>query len=98
MVDKDGYLQTEPIKEGLGYEYEDVLSYKQNEITDYEYLVDNKTSNMVLSKGTELTMNFDFRDWKYLSNIISFTKRITDVDMILGNTEGTIDIDFSKAV
>lgn len=98
MVDKDGYLQTDPIEEGLGYEYEDVISYKQNEPADYEYLVDNKTTNMVLSKGTELTMNFDFRDWRFLSNIISFTKRITDVDIILGDIEGTIDIDFSKAV
>lgn len=98
MVDEDGYLQTEALKEGLGYEYEDQVGDIDPGFTDYEYLVDNKTSNMVLSKGTELTIHFDFRDWKYLSNIISFTKRITDLDLILGATEGSINIDFSKAV
>ena len=53
---------------------------------------------MVLAKGTELTMNIDFRDWKYMSNVISFKKKITDVEIILGNREGSLDIDFSKIV
>lgn len=51
-----------------------------------------------MSKGTELTMNIDFRDWKYMSNVISFKKKITDVEIILGNREGSLDIDFSKIV
>lgn len=50
---------------------------------------------MVLSIGTELTINFDFRDWRYLTNIISFTKKVKDVDILLGDKEGTLDIDFS---
>ena len=98
MVDKDGYLEPEPPKEELGYKYEDVISIKQTEATDYEYLVDDKKTGMVLSKGTELTMNFDFRDWKYLSNMIRSTLRVTDVDLMLGETEGEIDVDFSQIV
>ena len=61
-------------------------------------MVDDKETGLVLSKDTELTMNFDFRDWRYLSNIIRSTLRITDVDLMLGKTEGTIDVDFSRIV
>ena len=51
---------------------------------------------MVLNKGTELIINFDFRDWKYMTNIISFTKKVKDVEFLLGEKEITLDIDFSK--
>ena len=45
-----------------------------------------------------MIMTFDFRDWKYLSNLIRFSKNITDPDVISGNKEDSIEIDFKKAV
>lgn len=43
-----------------------------------------------------LVFTFDFRDWKYLSQIERFTETITDPQVIAGLKEGTVNIDFNK--
>lgn len=40
-------------------------------------------------------MIIDFKDWKYLSNNQRFSVDITDPEIIKGQKEGSIDIDFS---
>ena len=39
----------------------------------------------------------DLRDMKWLSHSLRFKVNTSDPDVIVGNKEGTIDIDFSKA-
>lgn len=41
-------------------------------------------------------MHIDFRDWKYLSDLTRFRQVIDDSEVIAGNKEGNITIDFSK--
>jgi hypothetical protein len=37
----------------------------------------------------------DFRDMKWLSDYIRFESNITDPEVLVGNSEGTITVDFS---
>ena len=51
---------------------------------------------MKVMAGEVATTTVDFRDWKYLSDIIRF-KNVTDnARVIAGLEEGSIDIDFNK--
>jgi hypothetical protein len=44
-----------------------------------------------------MSLAFDFRDWKYLSQHIRKSVTIKDADIIVGNKEGEIEVDFSEA-
>jgi len=46
--------------------------------------------------GATLSFAFDFRDWKYLSNIKRFSHAVADAQVIAGLTENTIEIDFAE--
>lgn len=48
-VDKDGYLEPDPPKEELGFEYQDVVGRVRPPVVDYEYLIDDKKTGLVLS-------------------------------------------------
>ena len=85
-------------KEELGFEYADIVGDVQKPYVDYKYLVYDEKTGLVLSVGTELIVNFDFRDWRYLTNIIRSFYKVTDVDLLLGQAEGEIDVDFSRVV
>ena len=49
-----------------------------------------------MTEGTELQLAMDFRDFKYMSNLIGFRTKVSDPGILSGSKEGTIDIDFSK--
>lgn len=43
----------------------------------------------------KVSVTIDIRDMKWLSNYQRYMVNTTDPDIIVGNTEGSIDIDFS---
>ena len=53
---------------------------------------------MKLLNADSVGFEFAFRDFKYLSQNISFLHIITDADVLVGNKEATFDIDFKKLV
>lgn len=49
-----------------------------------------------MNNGLNMTITFDFRDWKYLSQIERFQVETNDSNVIAGLKEGTVEIDFNK--
>ena len=49
-----------------------------------------------MSPNAAAYLTFDFRDWKYLSQIERFQVDIDDADILAGLKEGNITIDFDK--
>ena len=86
-------------KEGVKYEYENVVRYPNLNpyIMTYEYAVSNsQTRFRVLDPNITLDLAFDFRDWKYLSQIERFHSVIADNETIGGYKNGSITIDFNR--
>lgn len=44
----------------------------------------------------QVIVSFEFRDWKYLSNVRKTQQIITDSDVLTGQKENSIELDFSK--
>jgi predicted methyltransferase len=49
-----------------------------------------------IQNGDSTNLVFDFRDWKWLSQKQRFNVIVTDPDVLVGNNEGFITIDFSQ--
>jgi hypothetical protein len=64
----------------------------------FNYGAINKITNYKVAQNETMSLAFDFRDWKYLSNQVRFPINIKDGDIIAGNKEGSIEVDFSKLV
>lgn len=43
-----------------------------------------------------MSVNIDFRDWKWVSDYTRFQVNVNDSEILLGNKEGEIEVDFSK--
>jgi hypothetical protein len=52
----------------------------------------NNNTNFKVMNDTSLSFAFDFRDWKYLSNVLRFSHVISDPNIISGNKNGTIQL------
>ena len=46
--------------------------------------------------SSRVSVNIDFRDWKWLTQFKRFTSEVTDPHVLLGEKEGTIEIDFNQ--
>ena len=51
---------------------------------------------MRVMNGEIVTVTVDFRDWKYLSDLIRFEKISENPQVIAGLQEGSIEVDFNK--
>ena len=51
---------------------------------------------MKVMPGEKITVTVDFRDWKYLSDLIRFQTTVDDADVIAGKREGSLEVDFNK--
>lgn len=45
---------------------------------------------------SEMSITFDFRDWKYMSHFIRFAKTFSDPEIVAGLKEGSITVDFKN--
>lgn len=85
-------------KEGTKYSYADVITPVQ-ELSgrqEFQYTSTNPETGLRILKDTPVIVSMDFRDFKYLSNIIKFQQRINDPLILSGQKEGELQIDFSK--
>lgn len=46
--------------------------------------------------SARLTVNLDFRDWKWMTQFTRFSANVTDAAILKGEKEGVLDVDFSK--
>ena len=51
---------------------------------------------MKVMPGEKITVTVDFRDWKYLSDLIRFQTTVEDSDVLAGLKEGSIEVDFNN--
>lgn len=97
-VDENSVVLKNGHKEGIGYDYKDVTGTTSEPIRTINYISENSLTKMRVVDTQSMIMTFDFRDWRYLTNLIRFQKNITDPDVITGKKEDSIDIDFKKMV
>ena len=86
-INAKGLVQLEPFS--VGYHYKDLIT----SIPTFESLPNATKTPSISNK--QLTLTFDFRDWKFLSNTQRFQATVTDPEIITGQKEGEIIIDFS---
>ena len=79
-----GFLSAKPGKDGQ------LLKFAGVEVYD--------SPDLVLPPGTKLTVRMDFRSWKYLSKMETFSQEIKDINIITGKKTGSLSIDFSKMI
>lgn len=46
-------------------------------------------------EGDHLIVQFEFRDFKYLSNVLNFQTKITDPEVMVGLKDASIELDFA---
>lgn len=76
----------------MGYQYLDVIQHPQK-IDLIQMYSDTKIKVLQESK---LQVSIDFRDWKWLSQHTRFKHETNDTQIINGEKEGSIMVDFSK--
>ena len=90
-VGAGGMVLEEGHTEGLGYSYADVTSQPVAQGASlFEYAAENTDTNLKVMDDAALSLTFDFRDWKYMSQIERFVEDVTDPDVIAGLTNGSI--------
>lgn len=94
---KKGIVKENGHTEKLGLEYADVI--KQTEPTEkFTYAAVNPETKMKVNKEDSVLFSFDFRDWKYLTNIKKFQLNVTEPEVIAGLKEGSVTVDFKELV
>ena len=83
-VDKQGFVLPDGHKEGLGYEYVNLV--EQPVGRPFAYMSNDK--GLRLTKGLEVSFTMDFRNWKYMSEFVRFEHKTSDPSIIIGEKEG----------
>lgn len=84
--------------EGLGYAYSNLVETDNSTIVPFNYSHVSKDIKLNGFETFDMDFVFDVRDFKYLSNIERFSKKITDPEIIIGKKNDTIEIDWPKIV
>lgn len=71
-INSQGFVKEDGHKEGIGYNYENVISSPKFEESQFKYAAVNNKTQMKVMTGEKITVTVDFRDWKYLSDLIRF--------------------------
>mmetsp|Transcript_5732 Transcript_5732/g.9831 ORF Transcript_5732/g.9831 Transcript_5732/m.9831 type:complete len:360 (+) Transcript_5732:595-1674(+) len=84
-------------QEGVQYEYNDVVVPAVLPVGEaFEYSALNLRTGLRILKDATVRVTFDFRDFKFLSNLIKFQTDVTDSEVISGLKEGEIEVDLGK--
>lgn len=81
----EGHVQV--TSESVGYKYSDVISLDP-------IAVGEKVFGQVAA--TKAVLTFDFRDWRWLTNVQRFQQDIDDPLILSGEKDGSIEVDFRK--
>lgn len=91
-IDDTGVVELN--QQNVGYQYRDVVVPPQE--VQFNYVATNPETKFSVLAAQEITATIDFRDWKWLSNYQRFQTLIKDPQVLVGNAEATITVDFSK--
>ena len=53
----------------------------------YDFSINDDTK-MSIQKNNHISVNIDFRDWKWISDYTRFQVNLNDSEILLGNKEG----------
>lgn len=95
-ISPSGVVKESGHKEGVGYIYENVIRSPTFEESQFKYAAVNNKTEMKVMEGEKITVTVDFRDWKYMSDIIRFQNTVDDADVLAGLKEGQLEIDFNQ--
>jgi hypothetical protein len=79
--------------ENIGYQYRDVVSTDPLPVINYQYV--NEANNFKLNASDTLMVTIDIRDMKWLSTYARFSTNVTDPLVLVGQSEGVINVNFS---
>ena len=68
---EDGVVKEAGHVEKLGFDYVDIIKQEKPKVK-FEYAAFNNKTNLKVNKDDYLLFSFDFRDWKYLTNVQQF--------------------------
>lgn len=70
-IDEKGIVLENGHSEGVGFEYADVIKAVESGVPEgqdvYKYAAVNSLTKLKVQEGQNMTVTWDFRDWKYLS-------------------------------
>lgn len=84
----------DPESEGVGYRYRDVL-VEPKPYSSFNYVAANPETQFSIMHSDHLIVRFDFRDFKYLSNIMKTQIVIDDPEVMVGLKDASIELDFA---
>jgi hypothetical protein len=90
----DEFGLNNPNTEGSGYNYRDVL-VEAKPYSSFKYIAINPQTQFSMVEGDHLIVQFEFRDFKYLSNVMNFKTIITDPEVMVGLKDASIELDFA---
>jgi len=76
----------DPNVEGAGYRYRDVL-VEPTPYSGFNYVATNPETQFSMMQSDHLIVQFDFRDFKYLSNVMKTQVIIDDPEVMVGLKE-----------
>jgi len=98
-VNNTGIVLTQGHKEGLGYEYVDMVDEPTlPQGAAFEYGAVNNVTNFYVDKNTNYTVAVDFRDFYYMTNFKRFSTLVKDPEIIAGLKEGTLDVNLAEVM
>ena len=88
-LDANGLAQSQ---EAPGYDYRDVT--KSPEYNPFSYVATNPETQFSILEHQEYVVQFELRDFKYLSNVYKAQVRISDPLVMAGQKSAAVEIDF----
>lgn len=91
VIDEHGL--NDPNVESAGYKYRDVISEPKPQ--KINYIAQNPETQFAMMQGHQLIVQFEFRDFKYLTNVMKTQVIIDDPEIMVGLKEASIELDFA---
>lgn len=90
VIDEKGL--NKPQTEVLGYTYRDVI-VEPKPYTFSNYVATNAQTQFSMMTSEQVIVQFDFRDFKYLSNVMKNQVIISDPEVIVGLKDARIELE-----
>lgn len=90
--DETGHI--DPNRENVGYSYRDVEVPPTYD--EFSYVATNPETKYSILNPEKMKVRFAIQDWKWLSQQMTFDQEVNDPQLLTGQTEGSITIDFKS--
>lgn len=95
VIDEHGL--NNPNTEAAGYKYRDVVT-EAKPYTGFNYVATNPQTQFSMMANDHLIVQFEFKDFKYLSNVMKTQVIITDPEVMVGLKNASIELDFAALI